>query len=339
MRTTLGWVVCVMMALSATAWGMNKGAPFPEGGGLTSTALPNELKDVGIDQKLGNQIPLDLVFRDENGQAVRLGELMGGKKPVVLTLVYYECPMLCTVVLNDLVRTLKLMDLSVGKDFTVLTVSFNPAETAALAAKKKEGYLRQYKREGAEAGWHFLTGDADAIAKLTDAAGFRYVYDARNKQYLHASGIMVLTPEGRLSRYFFGIEYAPKDVSLALVQASDSRIGSVADRILLYCFHYDPASGRYTLAVARSLKVGATLLIVGLGVMLLMLSRGGSAGAAATARTADDGSPSSAASGDGAGTADGGSTRAGTADAGSARSAGGGEAPRGSTEGTSSRRE
>lgn len=273
-RSSLILLVC--LSLTGGALAMSKASPYPETGGPAASEFPQQLQGVGIDQNLGAQIPLDLVFHDEQGADVKLGDLINGKKPVILTLVYYSCPMLCTVVLNDTLRTMKLMNLGIGKDFTVVTVSFDPKETSELAHKKKQSYVAQYKRDGAEEGWHFLTGDADSIARLTRAVGFRYTWDPKTRQYMHASGITVLTPQGKISKYFFGIKYAPKDVTLALVEASNAKVGSLAEQILLYCFHYDPSTGRYSLAITRALKVGAVLLIVTLGVTLFMLSRNNS---------------------------------------------------------------
>lgn len=219
---------------------------------------------IGIDQHLDEQVPLDLVFRDENGTSVSLGDLMSHDRPVVLSLVYYECPMLCTQVLNGLLRSLRVVSLDVGSDFDVITVSIDPGETAALARTKKAEYVSRYRREGAEAGWHFLTGDADQIERLAKTVGFRYQYDAETDLYVHASGIMVLTPKGRLARYFYGIEYSPKDLRLGLIEASQNRIGSPVDQLLLLCFQYDPATGKYGFAIMNSLRLagGATVAIL-----------------------------------------------------------------------------
>jgi protein SCO1 len=235
-----------------------------------SNKLPDLLTDIGLDQQLDAQVPLDLQFRDEAGRDVRLGDYFG-KKPVILTLVYYECPMLCTQVLNGLTSALGVLSFTVGQEFDIVTVSFDPKETPELAAAKKAGYLDRYKREGAGRGWHFLTGDERSIAALTKAVGFRYAYNASIDQYAHVSGIMVLTPEGRLSRYFYGIEYGPRDVRLALIEAADRRIGTPADQLLLYCFHYDPKSARYSFAImrlVRTLGVATVLAMVG-GIVIL----------------------------------------------------------------------
>ena len=235
-----------------------------------SNKLPELLTDIGLDQRLDAQVPPDLRFRDEAGREVRLGDYFG-TKPVILTLVYYECPMLCTQVLNGLTSALGVLSFTVGQEFDIVTVSFDPKETPALAAAKKVAYLDRYKREGAGRGWHFLTGDERSIAALTKAVGFRYAYNASIDQYAHVSGIMVLTPEGRLSRYFYGIEYGPRDVRLALIEAADRRIGTPADQLLLYCFHYDPKSARYSFAImrlVRTLGVATVLAMVG-GIVIL----------------------------------------------------------------------
>ena len=232
--------------------------------------LPELLTEIGLDQRLDTQVPLDLPFKDEAGRDVRLGDYFG-TRPVILTLVYYECPMLCTQVLNGLTRVLGVLSFTVGKEFDIVTVSFDPKETPELAAAKKAAYLDRYTREGAGTGWHFLTGSERSVAALTKAVGFRYAYNASIDQYAHVSGIMVLTPDGRLSRYFYGIEYGPRDVRLALVEAADRRIGTPADQLLLYCFHYDPKSARYSLAIMRLVRTlgVATALAMVAGVVIL----------------------------------------------------------------------
>jgi protein SCO1/2 len=224
---------------------------------------PSILKNVGIQQKLGVTIPLDLQFADEYGHAVQLGDYFK-TRPVILVLVYYQCPMLCTMVLNDLLRTMRSMHETVGTDFDVLTVSFDPRDTPELALRKQQTYLAQYDRPGAEAGWHFLTGEPASIRALTDAVGFHYVWDPKFQVYAHASGIIVLTPQGKTSRYFFGIDYVPKDLRLALTEASGNKIGGWTDEVLLYCFCYDPTTGKYGLAISRLLKTGGVATVLGL---------------------------------------------------------------------------
>jgi protein SCO1 len=234
---------------------------------------PSILNNVGIDQKLGAVVPAELVFNDEHGRAVRLGDFFGNR-PIVLVLVYYQCPMLCTMVLNDLLRAMRSMPENVGKDFDVLTVSFDPRDTPDLALLKKKTYLAQYNRAGSEDGWHFLTGQQTSISELTDAVGFRYVWDPKFLVYAHASGIIVLTPAGKISRYFFGIDYAPKDLRIALTAANDGKTGGLADAVLLYCFCYDPATGKYGLAISHLLKIGGVLTMLALsGFVVTMLWR------------------------------------------------------------------
>jgi protein SCO1/2 len=255
------------LASSAAAWNRDRPSPAPPAG-----ETPKILRDVGFDQHLGDAVPLDAAFRDESGRTVRLGDYFGSR-PVVLSLAYYECPMLCTVTLNGLASALDVLAFEPGRDFEIVTVSFEPKETPALAAAKKASYLRRYKRPGAAGAWHFLTGDAAQIRRLTDAVGFKYVWDERSGQYAHASGVMVLTPDGRLARYLYGVEYAPKDLRFALVEASQGRILSPVDRLLLYCYHYDPALGRYGKSVMSLLRVAGVLTLGGLGAMILGLRR------------------------------------------------------------------
>lgn len=229
------------------------------------------LREIGFDQRLGESVPRDLAFRDEAGRAVRLGDYLG-KKPVVLTLVYYECPMLCTLTLNGLTSALGPLPFDVGKEFDVVTVSFDPRDTPGSAAAKKKAYLSRYARPGAAEGWHFLTGEPDAIHRLTEAVGFRYAWDDETRQFAHAAGILVLTPPGRIAHYLYGIEYAPKDLRLALVEASAGRVGSPVDRLLLYCYQYDPATGRYGAAVMNLLRAAsaATVLVLGAAITLML---------------------------------------------------------------------
>ncbi len=233
---------------------------------------PKLLRDVGIDQRLNEQIPLDLTFRDESGKTVRIGQYFGDK-PVILALVYYECPMLCTQVLNGLLRSLKNMSLDVGKQFTVVTVSFNPRETPGLATNKKRVYVGLYGRPGAPEGWHFLTGDEAPIQGLTRAVGFHYAYDSATDQYAHATAIMVLTPQGKISRYFYGIDYPSRDLRLSLVEASNNKIGTPVDQVLLYCYHYDPTTGKYGLVIANVMRVAALATVLALGTFLLVMFR------------------------------------------------------------------
>lgn len=235
-----------------------------------SNAMPRMLTEIGLDQKLGDRLPLDAVFTDHTGRAVRLGDYFG-KRPVVLALVYYECPMLCTQVLNGLTAALGTLQFTIGREFDVVTVSFDPAEGPELAAAKKAAYLERYGREGAASGWHFLTGEQRDIEALTRAVGFRYAWNESLQEFAHVSAIMVATPDGRLSHYFYGIEYGPRDLRLALIDAGERKVGSPVDQLLLYCFHYDPSSGQYSLAVMRLVRgVGlATLLAVITGIVVM----------------------------------------------------------------------
>lgn len=230
------------------------------------------LEDVGIDQKLGESLPLDITLRDENGSAVKLGTYFG-ERPVVLSLVYYKCPMLCNQVLNGLTSALDVVSFDIGKEFDVVTVSFDPRETSELARNKKETYMQWYKRPGAAEGWHFLTGDKESIDKLTDAVGFHYKFDQSTDQFIHASGIMIVTPQGKLARYFYGIDYAPKDLRLGLIEASNNKIGNPVDRLLLYCYHYDPAAGRYGAAIMNILRAAGLFTVAGVVAMLWLLRR------------------------------------------------------------------
>jgi protein SCO1/2 len=241
-------------------------------GGMPAGISPNELKKVSFDQYLGVQVPLDLPFRDETGRAVHLSQYFTGR-PVILALVYYECPMLCVQALNGLVKSLKVLALEPGRDYSIVTVSFNPEETPAQAAAKKDQYIARFQRAGAADAWHFLTGPETSIRPLTDAVGFHYVYDAETKQYAHPTGMIVLTPEGKTSKYVFGIDYGPRDIRLALVEASDHRIGTPADRLLLYCYHYDPATGKYGLVLMNVLRIGGVLTVAMIGGFILLMRR------------------------------------------------------------------
>lgn len=249
------------------------------------SSLPAPLREVRFDQKLDEQVPLELEFQDESGKKVRLGDLFAGK-PVILNLAYFRCPMLCDQVLNGMVRVMLDLPLDIGKDFEVITVSFDPRETPEMAVAKKETYLQRYGRPGAEAGWHFLTGSAPAIERLCEAVGFRYSYDPVNDQFAHAAGIVVLTPAGKVSRYFYDIRYSPRDLRLGLVEASANRIGSAVDQVLLFCFHYDPLQGKYGVAVMNFVRIGGVLTVVGVAVFFTYLCRRGKVGASAKPQAA-----------------------------------------------------
>lgn len=241
--------------------------------GSVSTGLPATLRDVKIEQRLNQQLPLDLTFRDESGSDVKLGQFFGGK-PVVLAFVYYDCPMLCTQVLNGMVTSFRVLPFEIGKEFDVVTISFDPRETSALAAKKKAvyvNYLPEKMRADATSGWHFLTGDEANIQKITEAAGFYYRYDEKTKQFAHASGIMLATSEGKLSRYYYGIDYPARDLRLGLIETSQNKIGSPVDQLLLYCYHYDPATGKYGAAIMNIMRLAGGLTIIGIVALLYLL--------------------------------------------------------------------
>jgi len=247
------------------------GLPMPRPADNSKT-LPSLLQGIGIDQRLNEQVPLDLQFRDETGKTVRLGEFVG-KKPVILSLVYFGCPMLCTMAENGLLHSLQEVSFSAGREFDVLTVSFDPHDTPEIAAAKKAVYVGLYGREGAERGWHFLTGNEASIAQLTQAVGFRFRYDAQAKQFVHATGIMVLTPGGKIARYFYGIYYPSRDLRLGLVEASANKIGSPVDEVLLFCCRYDPTTGKYGVIIARILQIAGLMTVLSIAGLILALSR------------------------------------------------------------------
>lgn len=259
-RSFLVAIGSVLLALWASASGWAQPA----------SKRPPMLRDVGIDQLLNNPVPLELEFKDETGRAVKLREYFTDK-PVLLTLVYYDCPQLCNQVLNGATGALKTLPMMAGKEFIWLTVSFDHRETPELAAAKKDSYVQRLGKPEAAKGWHFLTGSEEAIKALTQAVGFRFLWDPAKKQYAHASGIMVLTPEGRVSRYFYGIEYAPRDLRLGFVDASQGRIGSLADQIIMYCYRYDPDSGTYGLVVINVLRIFGALTVLTLVALILFL--------------------------------------------------------------------
>jgi protein SCO1/2 len=235
---------------------------------------PNQLPDVGIDQQLDAQVPLDLTFRDEQGQAAQLSRYVADD-PVLLTLGYYECPMLCSLVRRGLFDSLQTLQFNAGEQFDLVSVSIDPREDAHTATIHKAQYMQAYNRPGAAEGIHFLTGEEPAIRALADAVGFRYAYDEQTGQYAHPSGIVVLTPQGRISRYFYGIEYDAQDLRLAIIEAADNQIGTPTDQVLLLCYQYDPATGQYTIAIWRLIRMagGATVLLL-VAVIVLLARRG-----------------------------------------------------------------
>jgi len=233
---------------------------------------PPILREVSIAQRLNEPIPRDIIFRDEDGEAVHLGDYFG-KKPVVLSLVYFDCPALCTEVLNGELRTMKAISLDLGKDFDAITVSFEPKDMPALAKAKRDVYAGQYGRPGATGNWHFLTGEQASIDALTQAAGFHYAYDSASRQYAHAAAILVLTPHGRIARYFYGVTYPARDFRLGLVEASEGKIGTPTDHALLYCYQYDPITGKYGLIVMNIVRAAGLLTMLVLGIFMFVMFR------------------------------------------------------------------
>jgi protein SCO1 len=261
-------VLLSLALLTASAWGqMNNGVMSPP-----ANTRPPRLENVGIEQHLDAQVPPDLIFRDETSKTVKLGDYFG-QKPLILNLVYYNCTMLCGEALAGLSSAMRLVKFDVGNQFDVITVSFDPRETPEMAATKKIDYVKRYGRANAAAGWHFLTGQSDSINALTKAVGFQYQYDAKSNQYAHATAIMVLTPQGRISRYFYGVDFPPKDLRMGLVEASQGKIGNAVDAVLLYCYHYDPETGKYGAMVSNILRLAAAATILLLGGLLFILWR------------------------------------------------------------------
>ena len=272
-------LAAILLALPAVVYGQEGGSrptiskDVGVGPGLEASATPEILKHVGIDQKIGASLPLDLEFYDETGTTVKLGSYFGDK-PVILSLVYYDCPMLCTEVLNGLNRSLAPLNFTIGDEFEVLSVSFDPRETSQLAGQKKAVYTQRYNRPGAKEGWHFLTGEAPAIDALTGTVGFNYVYDEDEGQFVHGSAIMIVSPKGTVSHYFFGIEYPSEDIRLALIESSEEKLGNVFDEIMLYCFNYDPEQGRYGVVIMNSMRVAGVITLLAMGsFMFIMFKR------------------------------------------------------------------
>ena len=241
--------------------------------GTASKQRPGAIDKVGIDQKIGQQLPLDLVFRDENGQDVKLGQFFGSR-PVVLALAYYECPMLCTQVLNGMTGALKTLSFDAGKDFDVVVVSIDPKDNFRLAANKKQSYVTHYGRPETAGGWHFLTGSEASIKPLAEAIGFRYAYDANIKQYAHGAAIYVATPSGVVARYLLGIDFAPRDLRLSIVEASNNKLGTITDKVLLLCYHYDPSVGKYGVAILNAVRIGFVTTVTGFLAFLFVSLRG-----------------------------------------------------------------
>lgn len=242
-----------------------------------ATGLPDALQTIGIEQKLGEQLPLDTELTADDGRTIKLGSLFESGRPVVLAFVYYECPMLCNEVLNGLTGSLKGLSLDAGKDFDVIALSFDARENAKpeLATNKKAAYMERYGRPGSEKGWHFLTGSQASIDAVSKAAGFNYRWDEKSNQFAHAGGVMIVTPQGKMSRYFYGIDYSPRDLKLGVIESADNKVGSAADQMLLYCYHYDPATGKYGLAILSVIRLGAVLTLLGMGAMGFVFWRRG----------------------------------------------------------------
>ena len=269
LRAVVAAIVTAGVCAASASAQVGRMAPDP---GDAAKDKPGLLGKIRIDQRLNHQVPLDLPFTDESGKEVRLGDYFG-KRPVILALVYYECPMLCTQVLNGLVTALGVMQFEPGREFDVIAVSFNPREGPGLASQKKASYMERYQRPHTAPGWHFLTGTESSIKQLADAVGFRYEYDEKIKQYAHGAGIEVLTPKGLISRYFYGIEYSPRDIRLGLIEAAEERIGTAIDDFLLFCYHYDPTTGKYGAAVLRLVRLGGILTVLAFATFLALSLR------------------------------------------------------------------
>jgi protein SCO1 len=266
------FAVVLLACAAASSW--TQAPPKLQPGDVTPNQKPSILDQVGLDQRLNSQLPLDAMFVDEHGQAVQLKQYFGAR-PVILIMVYYQCPMLCTQVLTGFTGAmLGVRKFNIGREFDVVTISIDPRDGPAEALEAKKRYIQRYRRPEAEKGWHFLTGKKDQIDLVAQAVGFRYVWDPEVQQYAHASGIMLLTPQGRVAQYYYGIEYAPRDIQLGLIEASQGKIGTIVDQVLLYCFHYDPRQGRYGPVIFNILRLCAlaTVLVLG-GFMLFMFRR------------------------------------------------------------------
>jgi protein SCO1/2 len=269
-------VLVIAFAFSSGAFAQNM---YSGGsGGImapSANVRPPGLNNVGIEQRLNAQVPANLVFRDETGKAVKLGDYFG-KRPLILSLVYFRCPMLCSEVLAGVEGSLKAISFNPGKDFDILTISFDPQDTPESATEKKAEMLKRYKRDGAASAWHFLTGSQESIDAVTKAVGFQYQYDQSTDQFAHTTGLMILTPEGKVAQYYYGVEFPPRDVRLGLIQASQNKIGTLADQVLLYCYHYDPKTGKYSAMINRIIQLGGGLTILSIGTVLVVLLRRGS---------------------------------------------------------------
>src|SRR4051812_2608875 len=271
----LGIAAMLLTALSPSIRAQMGGAPaagYKREPGMPASAIPAPLREIGFDQNIGRRLPLETIVSDEDGRAAPIGEYFGAR-PVVLIFAYYNCPMLCTQVITGLASAVGVLSLSPGRDFDVVTLSFDARDTAATAAAKKAAFLDRYGRPGAAAGVHFLTAGQPSIDRLTKAAGFRYAWDAATGQFAHPTGVVVLTPDGRLARYLFGIEYGPRDLRLGIVEASAGKVGTPVDSLLLYCYHYNPMTGRYGLVVMRAVRLAGVATVLALGTFIVVMIR------------------------------------------------------------------
>ena len=277
-RRVFGWAVGIAMsALSVPAAAQQPGFPQPsfemmEPGTVATARLP-QFDGVSFKQRLNTQLPLDARFKDETGRDVTLGQYFDGQRPVVLAFVYYSCPMLCTQIMNGVSRAVKVLPFSAGKDFDVVFVSFDPRDRFETAAAKKTALMNYWSMQNQSGAWHFLTGEEPQIKQVTSAAGFFYMWDEKSQQYAHLSGVLVLTPDGRLSRYFYGIEYSPKELRLALVESGEGNVGCLVDELLLYCYHYDPSQGRYGVIIMNMVRLGGVLTVLALGGFIYVMRR------------------------------------------------------------------
>lgn len=265
-------LLALLLAFLPASMARAIGQPQPAGSPGVSQ-VPDALQGIGVDEKPGVKLNLDLMFEDETGKAVRLGDYFDGKRPVILQLGYMKCPMLCTLVSQGIVESLRDLKLRMGDEFEVLSLSFNPEETSKLAALKKETSIKEYGRPDDAGGWHFLTGKAPAINELTASLGYRYKYDVQSQQYSHPAVIMILTPDGRVSRYLYGIKFEPRTLRLSLVEASDGKIGSTVDKFILTCFHWDAKAGKYAIAAMNVMRMAGVLTVALIGAMLWRLYR------------------------------------------------------------------
>lgn len=269
------WLVAASLTLSVASAQLYRRPEGEIGETAAKQRYESITSQIGIEQKLGERIPLELTFKDETGKIIKLGDYFG-KRPVILVLAYYECPMLCTVVLNSLVRTLNAMDWEAGDEFEVVVVSISPSESPELAAKKKANYAKEYRHGTAERGWHFLVGEEKNIKQLADAVGFKYTYDPVTKQYAHGAGIMIATPDGKLSRYLLGVEFSARDLKFALAESSQGKIGNPVLSAVMYCFQYDPSTGRYGLVIMRVIQLAGIITVLSLATLIggaLLLER------------------------------------------------------------------